>query len=84
MHRHKWKDTTVLNNISRTEECVKCGISREWIYRNYQCWRYSIIIPYKAQNGSTNHSLKHTFSRPECIESKKKEEKEITHGLGLT
>ena len=63
---HKWKDTTVLTTIQKTQECVNCGISRIWCYAEYQCWEYCWHIPHINTNGTNGHTTKTTFHRPEC------------------
>lgn len=68
MGRHKWKDTTILTNISKSQECSKCGVSRNWCYSPYNCWEYWWFIRHTNQDGSTGGSVKKTFNRPECFE----------------
>lgn len=61
---HKWKDTTVLTNISKKQECVNCGVNRNWLYGDYQCWEYWFY------DTTENFNAKKTFKRPECCGKK--------------
>ena len=56
---HKWKYLTCTLN-TKTQQCIKCGVHRDWMYGDYQCWRY--WWPMKNEF----MGLKETFNRPAC------------------
>lgn len=67
MIKHKWIDTTRLLNISKNQECMRCGVKRNWCYSPYNCWEYWWFISHKNQDGSIGGKVTKTFKRPECI-----------------
>lgn len=67
MANHRWKDVTVLSNITKTHECVNCGITRHWLYGDYQCWKYVWPVPHTNADGSSGLSFKESLERPECV-----------------
>jgi hypothetical protein len=63
---HKWKDTTVLTNITKNQECIKCGIGRTYLYGDMQCWEYVWNESHINENGTNGFTTHRTFHRPEC------------------
>lgn len=63
MVNHKWKDES-FSKYHKTELCIKCGVYRNWIGGDMQCWEYwhpdvKIYYPNK-------------FKRPDCASEKNK------------
>jgi hypothetical protein len=66
MANHRWKEEGELNKITKLHVCTKCGIYKEWIGGDYQCWEYWWIESCPATNGGVFSSVKKTYKRPEC------------------
>lgn len=60
MVNHKWKDESI-SKYHKTERCVKCGVYRDWIGGDMQCWQY--WWPKTSDVGM----VKTQFKRPECV-----------------
>lgn len=60
MKKHKWKPEFHTITVAR-DECINCGIYREWIGAEYQAYRYLW-----HSGGSLNKS----FRRPDCKQKK--------------
>lgn len=54
MKKHKWKTLIDWKN-KKTQECEKCGVFREWLFGDMQCWVYTYL-------GSRKEYVK----RPDC------------------
>ena len=58
MSNHKWKDTSSRFN-PKQGICTKCGIERNWLGGDMQCWEY---LDLRLAYGSSRTTL----YRPEC------------------
>lgn len=60
MSNHKWKDES-FSKYRKTERCIKCGVYRDWIGGDMQCWEYW------HPDREINRDIEpHKFKRPDC------------------
>ncbi len=62
MKRHKWLPPEYrFEERTKNQKCSKCGLNREWLGGDYQCWVY-----YRMVSNGAELNRKETFVRPEC------------------
>ena len=59
MKNHKWKDVSSRFH-PKCERCIKCGIERNWLGGDMQCWQY---IDYRLPKFGDGRISLH---RPSC------------------
>lgn len=55
MKNHKWIDNFNNGMYHKSQKCSRCGITRQWLGRQFQRWEYTTL-----KQGVE------TFKRPDC------------------
>jgi hypothetical protein len=61
MANHKWIDETI-NKYRKQHRCKKCGVYRDWLGGDMQCWEY-----WHPDYSKNTIISQHKFKRPECV-----------------
>lgn len=64
---HKWVNNHDDCTIHKSQTCVHCGITRQWLGSSWQLWEY-------LRKGGDS-----TFVRPECKKTKIKSQASVGH-----
>jgi hypothetical protein len=69
MEKHKWKR---LNPSIKYETCEHCGLTRDWLYGDMQCWEYTPVDygKRKFNKDGTVGMIDRTFKKPDCDSQK--------------